>query len=86
MTGQEAPTREAVPTPPAAAGNGQIIYQQQTPPTAIRRHLPFESMKLPVAPHDDYHRFSIPGQAPAFSSNHPPDAIVVKSPVRLSVL
>ncbi|XP_022866679.1 transcription factor E2FA-like isoform X1 [Olea europaea var. sylvestris] len=80
MTGQEAPTREAVPTPPAAAGNGQIIYQQQTPPTAIRRHLPFESMKPPFAPHDDYHHFCTPGRAPASSSSHPSDAVVVKSP------
>ncbi|CAA3025091.1 transcription factor E2FA [Olea europaea subsp. europaea] len=80
MAGPGDPILDAAAMPPAEAGNGQIIYQQQTPPTAIRRHLPFESMKLPVAPHDDYHRFSIPGQAPAFSSNHPPDAIVVKSP------
>lgn len=83
MAGRGAPKRDAAATPPpaAAAANGQILRQQQTPPTAIRRHLPFASMKPPFIPADDYHRFSTPARAAAAAADHPPEAIIVKSPV-----
>ncbi|KAI3443336.1 hypothetical protein Pfo_000001 [Paulownia fortunei] len=79
MAGHGAPNRDAAATPPAAASNGQILHQQQTPPTAIRRHLPFASMKPPFVSPDDYHRFSTPARAAAVA-DHPPEAIVIKSP------
>ncbi|KAI3447390.1 hypothetical protein Pfo_004055 [Paulownia fortunei] len=79
MAGPGAPTSDAGATPPAAAAeNGQILLQQQTPPTMIRRHLPFASMKPPFLPPDDYHRFPTPARA---ATDHLPEAIVVKSPL-----
>lgn len=80
MAGRGAPNRDAAATPQAAGSNGQILHHQQTPPTSIRRHLPFASMKPPFVSPDDYHRFSTPARA-ATSADHPPEAIVVKSPV-----
>ncbi|KAK6147334.1 hypothetical protein DH2020_018246 [Rehmannia glutinosa] len=84
MAGRGAPNRDVAATPPAApARNGQILHQQQTPPTTIRRHLPFASMRPPFVSPDDYHRFSTPARAAAAAGgDHPPEAIVVKSPVR----
>ncbi|KAL2250859.1 transcription factor E2FA [Sesamum indicum] len=79
MAGRGAPNRDAAATPQAAGSNGQILHHQQTPPTSIRRHLPFASMKPPFVSPDDYHRFSTPARA-ATSADHPPEAIVVKSP------
>ncbi|KAL0346962.1 UNVERIFIED_CONTAM: Transcription factor E2FA [Sesamum calycinum] len=79
MAGRGAPNRDAAATPQAAGSNGQILHHQQTPPTSIRRHLPFASMKPPFVSPDDYHRFSTPARAAA-SVDHPPEAIVVKSP------
>ncbi|GFQ04498.1 transcription factor e2fa [Phtheirospermum japonicum] len=79
MAGRGAPNRDAAATPPpAAAANGQILRHQQTPPTTIRRHLPFSSMKPPFVSPDDYHRFSTPARA-ATAADHPPEAIVIKS-------
>ncbi|KAG8374027.1 hypothetical protein BUALT_Bualt11G0088300 [Buddleja alternifolia] len=78
MAGPGPSKRDASATPPAAAaGNGQILRRQQTPPAMIRRHLPFGSMKPPFVPPDDYHRFSTPARAAA---DHSSEAIVVKSP------
>ncbi|KAK6145734.1 hypothetical protein DH2020_022554 [Rehmannia glutinosa] len=81
MAGRGAPNRDVAATPPAApARNGQILHQQQTPPTTIRRHLPFASMRPPFVSPDDYHRFSTPARAAAAAGgDHPPEAIVVKS-------
>ncbi|XP_073032797.1 transcription factor E2FA-like [Primulina eburnea] len=83
MAGTGISTRDAAATPPApAAENGRIFPLQQTPPTAIRRHLPFASMKPPFAPPDDYHHFSTPARAAASSgsaADQLPDAVVVKS-------
>ncbi|KAL8517640.1 hypothetical protein ACS0TY_015759 [Phlomoides rotata] len=79
MAGRGAPNRGAA-TPPPAASNGRILHQQQTPPSTIRRHLPFASMKPPFVAPDDYHRFTTPSGATA-AADHPPDAIVVKSPL-----
>ncbi|KAK6126508.1 hypothetical protein DH2020_039742 [Rehmannia glutinosa] len=80
MAGPGAPAHDEVATPPAAAAaaNGQIARQQRTPPTMIRRQLPFSSMKPPFVPPDDYHRFSTPARAVADCL---PEAIVVKSPL-----
>ncbi|KAL3642756.1 E2F transcription factor 3 [Castilleja foliolosa] len=77
MAGRGAPNRGATPPPPPAT-NGQILHRQQTPPTKIRRHLPFSSMKPPFVSPDDYHRFSTPARAA--TADHPPEAIVIKSP------
>ncbi|KAL0309436.1 UNVERIFIED_CONTAM: Transcription factor E2FA [Sesamum radiatum] len=71
MAGRGAPNRDAAATPQAAGSNGQILHHQQTPPTSIRRHLPFASMKPPFVSPDDYHRFSTPARAAA-SVDHPP--------------
>ncbi|KAK6131614.1 hypothetical protein DH2020_034628 [Rehmannia glutinosa] len=80
MAGRGAPNRDVAATPPAApARNGQILHHQQTPPTTIRRHLPFASMRPPFVSPDDYHRFSTPARAGG-GGDHPPEAIVVKSP------
>ncbi|KAK6152253.1 hypothetical protein DH2020_014888 [Rehmannia glutinosa] len=81
MAGPGAPAHDEVATPPAVAAtaaNGQIAPQQRTPPTMIRRQLPFSSMKPPFVPPDDYHRFSTPARAVA---DYLPEAIVVKSPL-----
>ncbi|KAL6559102.1 E2F transcription factor 3 [Orobanche hederae] len=81
MAGRGAPTREAAQTPPAkTASNGQIFCQQKTPPPTIRRHLPFASMKPPFVSPDDYHRFSTPARAASTAADHPPEAVVIKSP------
>ncbi|KAK4432619.1 Transcription factor E2FA [Sesamum alatum] len=77
MAGIGARTGDAGATPPAVAENGQILCQQQTLPTIIRRHLPFASMKPPFVPPDDYHRFSNPARSAA---DHLPEATIVKSP------
>ncbi|KZV48983.1 hypothetical protein F511_09579 [Dorcoceras hygrometricum] len=83
MAGPGISTRDGAATPPStAAENGRIIPLQHTPPTAIRRHLPFASMKPPFAPPDDYHHFSTPARAAASdgsTADQLPDAIVVKS-------
>lgn len=85
MAGHAAPNRDAAATPSATASNGQILRQQQTPPTTIRRHLPFASMKPPFVSPDEYHRFSTPARSAA-AADHPPEAIVIKSPVRFAIL
>ncbi|KAG8376828.1 hypothetical protein BUALT_Bualt09G0104400 [Buddleja alternifolia] len=79
MAAHGAPRRNSAATPPAAASNGQILRQQHTPPAAIRRHLPFASMKPPFVRPDDYHRFSTPARASA-SADHLSEAIIVSSP------
>lgn len=85
MAGPGISTPDAAATPPAtAAETGRIFPLQQTPPTAIRRHLPFASMKPPFAPPDDYHHFSTPARPAASAvsaADQLPDAVVVKSTV-----
>ncbi|XP_073017609.1 transcription factor E2FA-like [Primulina eburnea] len=75
--------RDEAATPPAtAAENGRIFPLQLTPPTAIRRHLPFASMKPPFTQPDDYHHFSTPARAAASAvtaADQLLDAVVVKS-------
>lgn len=85
MAARGTPSRDAAATPPAAASNGQILHQQLTPPPAIRRHLPFATMKPPFVAPDDYHRFSTPGRAAAAAADHLSEAVVIKSPVRLRI-
>lgn len=80
MAARGTPSRDAAATPPAAASNGQILHQHQTPPPTIRRHLPFASMKPPFVSPDDYHRFSTPSRAAAAAADHLSEAIVIKSP------
>lgn len=83
MAGPGISVRDAAGTPPAPAEeNGRIVPLQQTPPTGIRRHLPFASMKPPFSLPDDYHHFSTPARAAASNdsaADQLPDAVVVKS-------